>query len=256
MTDLQPLSPIDAARGRASAIRSGAPEVMRWQRLIRVAWEKRDWETLQYDSWASYVSGEFGAASEIHLQAPQRRELVAFLRAAEGGMSTRAIASAVGVSHMTVARDIQQQAPVTPVTAKAPDETPKAWFPPEWRSDPDDESSRLADVPLPAEVVDAEVVDEGSDPPAPAVVTGTDGKRYTVPPPAQSTRRRRPLPDVARDKGYDLRRAMEAVERVFDDIRYRDNSDSIITALRGHLLYVQETAAAYLDQMSKSGDQS
>ncbi len=69
---------------------------------------------LGFASWTAYVEQEF-AGSLGRLQAAERRPIVEML--ADTGMPTRAIAPIVGVSHMTVARDLERRSPVRDVTA-------------------------------------------------------------------------------------------------------------------------------------------
>lgn len=79
-----------------------------------------------------------------------------------------------------------------------------------------------------------------------APVVGVDGKTYPQP---KRGPYRKPLPDAAKDKGFALRAAVDAVERLFDDNRYRGNEKQVALALRGHLLHVQDRVAALLDQL-------
>jgi transposase-like protein len=86
------------ARALVDTISAGLDE-------IRVAiiqlWEGQGWTALGYDSWESLCTAEFRGG--LHLPRPERRELVADL--SEEGMSTRAIAPALGVHPDTVAND-------------------------------------------------------------------------------------------------------------------------------------------------------
>lgn len=91
------------ARQRAGAIRQGMRDYLKTLALIKEAWDQRDWDTLGYADWQSYVDGEFGA-DRLGLSPEHRQKAVAELRMA--GMSTRAIGTALGVSHQTVQRDL------------------------------------------------------------------------------------------------------------------------------------------------------
>jgi lambda repressor-like predicted transcriptional regulator len=64
--------------------------------------EARAWEVKGYADWDALCAAEF--PRKVQLPRPERRELVGRMR--EAGMSTRAIASAVGIHHSTVAEDI------------------------------------------------------------------------------------------------------------------------------------------------------
>jgi lambda repressor-like predicted transcriptional regulator len=71
-----------------------------WE-LIVEAYQRRAWVALGYESWDAYMKTEFGA-DRIKLPAAKRLEVVGEMRAR--GMSTRAIASATGLSKDTVHR--------------------------------------------------------------------------------------------------------------------------------------------------------
>jgi hypothetical protein len=73
-----------------------------WSDIVE-AYRQRDWITLGYADWDTLCAEEFGGA-RIALPIEDRREVVADLRGA--GMSTRAIGSAIGVHHSTVADDL------------------------------------------------------------------------------------------------------------------------------------------------------
>lgn len=85
--------------------------------LIVEAFKGSAWSVLGYDSWDAYCAGEFAGARMVRLDREQRREIVAEMR--QSGMSSRAIASGLGVGHATVARDVQG-APVSDETPAAP----------------------------------------------------------------------------------------------------------------------------------------
>lgn len=75
-------------------------------------------------------------------------------------------------------------------------------------------------------------------------VTGLDGKTYPQPETRKPTRR--PLVDAARDAGWELRRAMERLERIGADDRLSRNRENVADQLRGHLTYVQESLPALM----------
>lgn len=81
--------------------------------LIEQAYTTRAWAALGYESWDDYCTREFGT-SRLRLPREERQEVVASLR--ESGLSTRAIASGVGVAESTVRNDLsgaQDRAPET-----------------------------------------------------------------------------------------------------------------------------------------------
>src|SRR4051794_29969349 len=70
--------------------------------LIEAAEAGSAWEALGFDSWPAYVVAEFGDAL-AGLQRADRIQVTA--RLSETGMSSRAIASVVGVDQSQVIRD-------------------------------------------------------------------------------------------------------------------------------------------------------
>lgn len=113
----------------------------------------RAWSVLGYGSWDEYCTREFGTA-RLQLPREDRREVVASLR--DSGLSTRAIASAVGIDQKTVRNDL----------AEAPAGEEISSPEPEWRPvDPDEIAAFGA------------LMTTGQHRP-PELVTGTDGKTY------------------------------------------------------------------------------
>lgn len=93
----------ELARSRAARIRAGIGAYMHTLADVSAAYAQRDWEALGYDSWESYVEGEYSAA-RLKLTPEHRQKAVAELRLA--GMSQRAIGTALGVSAATVNADL------------------------------------------------------------------------------------------------------------------------------------------------------
>lgn len=60
---------------------------------------------------------------------------------------------------------------------------------------------------------------------------------------------RRPLPDFARDAGWQLRQAVERIERIIADDRYARNSDQVAAHIDGHLKYAADTIAQVISQL-------
>jgi len=80
--------------------------------LIVEAYTSRAWTSLGYDSWDDYTRTEFDGV-RIALPREDRREVIGSLR--DAGLSTRAIASAIGVDDKTVRNDLagaENSAPV------------------------------------------------------------------------------------------------------------------------------------------------
>lgn len=96
-------------------------------KLISEAFMGRAWVALGYESWDSYCAGEFTEARMIRLDREQRREIVADLRVQ--GMSTRAIGTALGVHHDTVAEDVRAVAGVGNPTPRITGSDGKSYAP-------------------------------------------------------------------------------------------------------------------------------
>lgn len=219
------------ARELTDAIKNRAEQT--WQ-LIEQAYQHRAWSALGYETWDAYCAGEFGA-TRLRLPREERSEVVKSLR--DSGMSIRAIASATGHSDQTVQRDLRQVSQITtpatdPLAAKIAAELAAS-----------DQTYAAQAASTVEDIADAEIID---DPPAPAPVTGLDGKTY------QPTGRKPPrkaLVEVAKTRGFALRAATDSLMRLFDDDRYRTNEKQVADVLRGHLLYVAETVTAVIDQL-------
>lgn len=87
-----------------------------WDDLIAL-YQQRAWESLGYDNWDDMCAAEFQGA-RIALPRDDRREVVSQLH--DQGMSTRAIGSALGVSHDTVHKDLAGVRNLTPETEPKP----------------------------------------------------------------------------------------------------------------------------------------
>jgi len=157
----------------ASGIRNG---LFKLRNLIEEAKRSNAWQVLGFSSWTAYLSDTL-AEEPMRVSREERLELVGYL--AGEGLSTRAIAPIVGVSHKTVARDIEP-----PVSNDTPE--PKAV------------ASDTAGMGAAVNLDTGEVTEPGD--PLPVVtehtftektktVTGLDGKTYT-----QKPRAPKPVP--------------------------------------------------------------
>ncbi|MCX4468951.1 hypothetical protein OOK41_01255 [Micromonospora sp. NBC_01655] len=104
VVDLVEQSTEPVARARAERIRAGIHSYLETLAEIALAWERRDWAALGYESWAGYVDGEFGA-ERLRLPVEHRQRAVVELQLA--GMSQRAIGAALAVDAATVNRDLR-----------------------------------------------------------------------------------------------------------------------------------------------------
>ncbi|MDV3134109.1 hypothetical protein [Mycobacterium sp. 29Ha] len=149
-----------AARALTDEIKRDA-EVL-WEKIAQ-AFTERAWAALGYPSWDGYCAAEFGSL-RLRLPREERSEVVSSL--ADAGLSNRAIATATGISEMTVRREKAAATNVAPVIdAEIVTEAPVSNETP---------GRKLTVVREPARTV-----------------TGTDGKRYAssrVKPPRQRQR--------------------------------------------------------------------
>lgn len=192
------------------------------EKVLTTLTEARDGgaaDLLGYASWTAYMADVFGDAP-LRLERDARQELVAELSAQ--GMSTRAIAPIVGVGIGTVHRDI--------AAAPVPSGTP-APVAPQTMMLVNEETGEVEDVPA-------------------RHVTGMDGKEYAMP--VQKKPNRRALTDVAKDAGWDIRKAAERLLRIRDDDRYSRNKEEVASHLRSHLIYTIETCQGILDDLNQS----
>ncbi|MCV7564988.1 hypothetical protein M3E78_005155 [Micrococcus luteus] len=184
--------------------------------LIGEALTRRAWEVLGYASPTAYVAERFAGALD-RLSPEVRRPVVAQLSAA--GMSTRAIAPVVGVTHKTVVKDSQAVREVVPEVPPAP-------------------------------------VEPAALPESTAVV-GMDGKTYPRPEapaladdaPAPKTKRA-PLRKSVDDAAWNLRRATERLARVVADDRFDPQKSEMATLLRGHLEDAVSVCQDLLDRIN------
>ncbi len=217
------------------------------------AYERRADLALGYGSWAEYASAEFKPAEG--LAASVRQQVVGLLSAQ--GMSTRAIAPVVGVSNFTVSKDRQVLGDLTPETGRIAT-TDGVVVAEVEHHDLTAETIDFAtgevitdqrggaEPPSPESAVEEQ--GEPAQPPAPrpAVVVGLDGKSYPRPTPAA---RRRPITDQARDAGWELRKAVERVERIAQDDRFVPNELQVAPHLRGHLQFAIQVCQDLLDRI-------
>lgn len=233
MTELVVMDELSARRltERIRLVASNVAEnVEKLRQLVAEARDGNVHEVLGYPSWTAYLKEVFGD-EPLRLARDVRQELVAELSAQ--GMSTRAIAPVVGVAHKTIARDLSAVSNDTPVATED-----NIWVEPNT-----------------GEVVEPQTMmqlnpNTGIPEDVPARhVTGLDGKEYAVA--VQKKPNRRALTDVAKDAGWDIRKAAERLERIRDDDRYARNKNEVSIHLRSHLIYVIETCQGVLDDLTK-----
>lgn len=196
---------------------------------------------LGYVSWTAYLADVLGE-TPMRLERDVRQALVAEL--SEQGMSTRAIAPIVGVGVGTVHRDIEASrvpngTPAESVSSAAgsaerAEAALDAEFDPTPTLPPRDDDWIPAD-PQTGEVIEPTTITETH---TVKTVIGLDGKTYTPKPAAP---RRNSIIDDARNAGWQLRKAIERLERIKSDDRYQKNKVEILAALQPHLDFATET---------------
>jgi hypothetical protein len=207
--------------------------------LLRQAHDRAAWKAMNYRSWGEYISCEFeGALSALSRE--RKREIHQELKALGG--STRDIAAVTGSSQPTVWRDTESTDSAESVNGH------------DGRTQPAHRASETYTPREPGpEVVDAEIVAESSDTPlAATLATLREAETHRVPARQEPQRRRRPITDAAADAGWEIRKAHERAMRVLADDRYPRNAEQVALALRGHLLFAVETAAAALEKLGNT----
>ncbi len=206
---------------------------------------------LGYPSWTAYIADVFSSAP-LHLEREQRRELVGYLSGE--GMSVRTIGQTVGADRNTVRSDLRQVGEIHPPENDdlAPDGSMKA--DPREFFDSDEEMASavtmagVTDEEFESALVAARADDDlsqdnvirhlpGASRPATArKVTGQDGKTYPAALPAPRAARRSPLPDAYSRATWELRKAVERLERLHADDRFLTNREKIAQVELGQVV--------------------
>lgn len=209
--------------------------------LIEQAVEGGGHVALGYRSPGDYLHAEFDGVL-AGLDVTERR--VAVRTMTNWGLSTRAIAPALGVSNKTVSLD--QRTPVTEVTPTAGDMSESDFI--EAVSDVDEESFESATQRARADgdVSRSNVAAHIESAPVPVV--GIDGKSYSRP--KSTAPRRKPITDAAATAGWELRKAVERVERLAADDRFATQKQQMGPHLRAHLENAIEVCQDLLDRIN------
>lgn len=192
---------------------------------VSEAYQRRADLALGYESWAEYATAEFGEQTQS-LAAPIRRELVGYLSAE--GMSTRAIAPAVGVSQRQVSTDVRSHFSPTPTPepAGATIATNEGVIIAETRHVELD-TGETFDLDT-GGLTEPEPAPEPAPTPEPRKVTGLDGKTYTAPKQKETPKpRRNPLPEQFFRARYDLTKKVESLVRLSKDDRFAANVEKV-----------------------------
>jgi len=81
----------------------------RWVRTLAIALKRGDWERLGYPNRRAYIDAH-SPPDRLQIGAALRRDMAELLRD-EGDLNTREIGAALGVSHTTAKRDLEQNVP-------------------------------------------------------------------------------------------------------------------------------------------------
>lgn len=170
----------ELARARAARIRAGIGAYLHTLADIAAAYQQRDWLSLGYADWQAYVDGEY-SETRLRLTPEHRQKAVAELRLA--GMSTRAIAGALGVNRETVMKDARQVAGNQPPVIQGADgKMYAATHPTDHPSATGEESSPDSAAPLSGWT--RRTQDDASEAPAgirPSVGAGETAADATIP---------------------------------------------------------------------------
>lgn len=176
-----------------------------------------------------------------HLTREQRRGLIAESLKADPQLSDREHGRRTGADHKTVAA-IRPGLEANGEIPQSPDRITGDGKP---APGPKPGATKLTETTKTETWIDSttgEVLDEPNPRPDPKVAAA----EQQAPKP-----RRRPLPDAARDAGWDLRRAVERLERITADDRFATNREQVADMLRDHLLNTVKACQGLLDQINQ-----
>ena len=233
-------------------------QVQTLARLIDQAKAGEVHAVLGYPSWTAYIADVFSSAP-LHLEREQRRELVGYLSGE--GMSVRAIGQTVGADRNTVRSDLRQVGEFHPPENDdlAPDGSMKA-DPREFFDSDEEMASAVTMAGVTDEEFESALVaaraDEdlsednvirhlpGASPRATGrKVTGQDGKTYPAASPAPRAPRRSALPDAYSRATWELRKAVERLERLHADDRFLTNREKIAQVELGQVVSYSDRLA-------------
>lgn len=189
-----------------------------------------------------------------HLDREARRALLAASIKADPGLSDRQHAGRAGVSDKTataVRRDLESTAEIPQLTKRTGADGKQRTMPAPRHVDTTTgeitETAGAGEAPTRAGFTE-------DTPPAPATVTGLDGKTYTRGPQRapKDVARRPPLTEQARTAGWDLHRVVARVARIAEDDRLSRNKDEVAAQMRSHLVHAVEVCQDLLDRIDNN----
>lgn len=208
----------DEARSRVARVRAHVEQA--WDDLIALH-AGRGWFALGYDSWDALCDAEFDGA-RIALPREDRREVVGQMR--EAGMSTRAIASAVGVSVGTIVSDLNRSEVNSPDTITGLDGR-----------------TRPAKVTTTSRTTEATKVEQ--------MVDTETGEVLDTPAPVERATPRKPLTDQFFDAAYDLSKVTERIARLASDDRFPQNAEKVAAKYRNDLIRAIDALQGVLNRL-------
>jgi hypothetical protein len=220
--------------------------------LIADAYQRRAWAVLGYETWDEYLDGEMGGAP-LSLPREKRKEAVVSLRGA--GLSLRAIASATGTNHQTVANDLAEVKAEASTSEPAGaveelDSTQAARLTEllEVQSERplgENENEELTNLEAIAngevEIIDAEIVEEAP----PSNVVGLDGKSHPAAKAEPKTPKAPPMAQCVKD-AKKVAKLLQSAQELYNDIL--TNTD-YIDASKEVKTQVAEALAAPLNDL-------
>jgi len=224
--------------------------------LIEAARDGEDHVVLGFASWTAYVAAEFSGLL-TGLGTADRRVAVHAL--SESGMPTRAIAEVAGISQSTAARDVRLSHDDSPVEGEAAGETFVLADGFEIAVSTDELAmADMSDDEFEVALSAAREQDNLSRSNVVRLlgprVTGVDGRSYPQQAPPR-TPRRRPLPDAYADAVYDVGKALERLERLYDDDRFPAHRDVLAGQHRFTMQTSKDRLARVFYGLTDGGDQ-
>lgn len=208
---------------------------------------------LGYKSWTAYISDVFGE-QPLRLEKDLRREFVKEL--SSEGMSTRAIAPIVGVTDRTVRYDVLEGGKNFPPETEQPDPESSDYS----VSAPDyEDDTKLSpvitvehhDIMEPVDMGTGEILEdpEPASVPESKTVTGLDGKTYQRP--AQSKPRRTPITERFTSRTVELIKLIDSFTRLIEDDRFDTNKQNIAATNGSDIKRAVDALSKVFDALNK-----
>lgn len=200
--------------------------------LIREALTRKAWEPLGYTGATAYVSERFAGAFQ-RLPAAVRRPIVAELSSA--GMSTRAIAPIVGVTHKTVVKDSQATREVVPEVPPAPEPHVNR------------ETGEIHEPTVDYQAEAAKIISSVAKA-EPQKITGMDGKTYSRPEPPKP--RAEAVTKQFTSAVADLNRILDKFHRITASQNFQANKNQVATLHGNDLARAISELESIADQLT------